>query len=63
MAELPITGIKQMYLLKTPQGFATPGDSLFRISCDYATGVAGVMRTLHRYATLDQADFMLEEAR
>lgn len=42
-------------------GLATPGDNLFRISCDYATGVAGVMRSLHRIITLDKADFFLDE--
>lgn len=61
MCERPITGIQQLYLLKTPKGYATPGDSLFRVSCDYATGVAGVMRALHRYVTKDQADFTLDE--
>lgn len=60
MAKRPLTGIKQLYLLKLPEGYATPGDSLYRISCDYATGVAGVMRTLHRYITLDKADFTLD---
>lgn len=61
MGKRPVAGIQQLYLLKTSQGLATPGDGLFRISCDYATGVAGVMRTLHRYRTLDQADFTLDE--
>lgn len=61
MAKRPIQGIKQLFLLKRPQGFAIPGDSLLRISCDYGTGVAGVMRTLHRYMTKDQADFVLDE--
>lgn len=61
MAKRPITGIRDIYLMKQPQGSATPGDNLFRISCDYATGVAGVMRTLHRFAHLDEADFVLDE--
>lgn len=63
MACKPLQGIKELYLIKTPYGYATPGDSLFRISCDYATGVAGVMRTLHRYLTKDSADFTLDDLR
>jgi serine/threonine protein kinase len=61
MAKRPLSGIKEMYLIKQPQGTATPGDGLFRISCDYATGVAGVMRALHRFSHLGQADFVLDE--
>lgn len=61
MAKRPLRGLEQLYLLETPQGFATPGDSLLRISCDYGTGVAGVMRTFHRYAYKDKADFILDE--
>ena len=61
MAKRPIAGIRDLYLIKQPQGSATPGDGLFRISCDYATGVAGVMRALHRYTHLDEADFVLDE--
>lgn len=53
--------IVSFYLVKQPQGSATPGDGLFRISCDYATGVAGVLRTLHRYTHLAEADFVLDE--
>jgi serine/threonine protein kinase len=61
MAKRPLSGLQALYLIKQPHGIATPGDGLFRISCDYATGAAGVMRTLHRYAHLGQADFMLDE--
>ena len=60
MAKRPVTGIRDIYLIKLPQGLATPGDNLFRVSCDYATGVAGVLRALHRYAHLDEADFVLD---
>jgi Lanthionine synthetase C-like protein/Protein kinase domain len=48
MAERPIQGIGDLYLLRYPEGCATPGENLFRISCDYGSGVAGVMRTLYR---------------
>jgi hypothetical protein len=61
MAKRPISGIQSVYLLKQKHGAATPGDGLFRISCDYATGVAGVMRAFHRFTNLDQADFALDE--
>ena len=62
MAKRPISGIRELYLVKQSQGSATPGDNLFRISCDYATGVAGVMRSLHRFTHLKPADFVLDEA-
>jgi tRNA A-37 threonylcarbamoyl transferase component Bud32 len=61
MAKRPITGIRDLYLMKQAQGIATPGDNLFRITCDYATGVAGVLRTLYRFAHLEHADFVLDE--
>jgi hypothetical protein len=61
MAKRPIRGIRDLYLLKYPQGWATPGDNMFRISCDYGTGTAGVLRTLHRFTHLDAADFTLDE--
>jgi len=61
MARRPITGIRDLYLLKYPNGWATPGDNLFRISCDYATGVAGVMRAVHRFTHRQEADFVLDE--
>jgi hypothetical protein len=61
MAKRPLTGIRDLYLIKQAKGFATPGDNLFRISCDYGTGVAGVMRTLHRFTHHEKADFVLDE--
>ena len=61
MAKRPITGVRDLYLIKHSHGLATPGDNLFRISCDYATGVAGVLRSLHRFTHLDEADFVLDE--
>ena len=61
MAKRPITGIRDLYLIERPEGWATPGDNLFRVSCDYATGVAGVLRALHRFTNQDEADFTLDE--
>ena len=61
MAKRPITGIRDLYLIEQAQGWATPGDNLFRVSCDYATGVAGVLRALHRFTHQEEADFTLDE--
>jgi len=61
MAKRPLSGLQDIYLVRHPQGAATPGDGLLRISCDYATGVAGVLRTLHRFTCLEEADFVLDE--
>jgi len=61
MAKRPLAGLRDIYLIKQADGLATPGDGLFRISCDYATGVAGIMRALHRHAHPDKADFTLDE--
>ena len=62
MAKRPISGIRDLYLIKQSNGSATPGDGLFRVSCDYATGVAGVLRALHRFTHFGEADFVLDEA-
>jgi len=61
LAQRPLAGLKDLYLIKTKQGLATPGDGGMAISCDFGTGVAGVMRVLHRYLTQDDSDFMLDE--
>lgn len=61
MAKRPISGLRDLYVLEQPRGCATPGDGLTRISCDYATGVAGLLRALHRFTQLGESDFMLDE--
>jgi hypothetical protein len=61
MMRRPLAGIRDIYLLKRQEGWATPGDGLFRVSCDYATGVAGVLRAFDRAGRLDAADFSLDE--
>lgn len=61
MAKRPLAGLRDLYLIDQPTGVATPGDGLFRISCDYATGNAGILRTFHRMSHLDDADFILDE--
>jgi hypothetical protein len=62
MGKRPASGLRDLYLVERPDGLATPGEGLFRITCDYGTGVAGVMRALHRYAHLEKTDFALDEA-
>lgn len=61
MAKRPLQGVLDLYFIKQEHGHATPGDNLFRVSCDYATGVAGVMRTLYRLTHLTPGDFTLDE--
>ena len=48
MATLPLQGLHDIYLFRTEDGLAAPGENLFRVSCDYATGLAGIMYTLYR---------------
>jgi len=69
----PLEGLGQLHLFrpkeaspfvapdKIPEGIAVPGEGLLRVSCDFGTGCAGVLRVLHRLLNLDQADFMLDE--
>jgi len=40
---------------------AFPGDGLSRISCDYATGISGIILFLHRFLYDGKSDFMLDE--
>ncbi|MGL4611425.1 MAG: class III lanthionine synthetase LanKC [Trueperaceae bacterium] len=58
MCQRPLAGIRDLYLIETTNGFAIPGEGFYRITCDYATGVAGVMHTFHKYfnakSTLDE---------
>jgi len=61
MAQRPVAGIRDLYLIRLGRGTATPGDGLLRVSCDYATGTAGTLRALHRFAHFDESDFMLDE--
>ncbi len=49
MAQRPVSGLVDLYIHQQSSGLALPGDSLFRISCDYATGIAGVLYTLNRF--------------
>jgi len=59
-AERPLRGLVDLYLFEVDGALATPGENLFRISCDYATGLAGIMHTLHRHVTLSADEFCLD---
>lgn len=52
---------ERIHLDQIPAGLAVGGEGLMRISCDYATGIAGVLSVLHRLETLTHADFTLDE--
>lgn len=44
------------------EGIAFPGNGLERISCDYATGSAGIGRFLHRLMNLEEStDFLIDD--
>jgi hypothetical protein len=71
--ERQLEGLRALYLFepragtsllpqgRTLEGLAVPGEGLLRVSCDFATGCAGVLRVLHRVASPGPADFMLDE--
>lgn len=60
MAKRPVSGLNEIYAIRRPQGIATPGDGLHRISLDFGTGAAGILRTIYRFSNLDHADFLLD---
>ena len=61
MTNIPLSGIMSLFPINVDGKLAFPGEGLFRVSCDYATGVAGIMRTFYRLIHRDRADFMLDE--
>lgn len=60
MINRPLEGIVDLYIFETEEGFATPGENLFRISCDYASGTAGIIQTLYRRINLTPDKFCLD---
>ncbi len=56
----PFAGLLH-FKLEREAGVAFPGESRSRISCDYATGTAGVALFIHRYLHGGQPAFMLDE--
>ncbi len=61
MAARPYQGIADLYLFEEGDTLAVPGENLFRVSFDHATGMAGVVRALHRYARRTGDEFFLDE--
>lgn len=55
-----ITGI-MLFRVKTPGGMAFPGYELYRLSCDFATGSAGIALFLHDYLTGSNSSFLLDD--
>lgn len=49
------------FLVRRPDGLAIPGARLLRLSCDFATGSAGVAKFFHRFRHGGLASFMLDE--
>ncbi len=49
MAERPLSGLTDLYVFQLDNRLAVPGENLFRVSCDYATGLCGVIATLNRW--------------
>ncbi len=47
--------------VKVERGLAFPGNGLLRLSCDYASGSAGIASFFHRLESGGAADFMLDE--
>jgi serine/threonine protein kinase len=60
MAKRPISGLKEIYAIRRPQGIATPGDGLHRVSLDFGTGAAGILRAIYRFSNIEHADFLLD---
>lgn len=54
------SGLKR-FEIRSEKGVAFPGDGLARISCDYATGISGIIMFLDRLVSGRPADFMLDE--
>lgn len=50
-----------LFPVESEKGLGFPGYELFRLSCDYATGSAGITLFLHRYLERRKADFLIDE--
>ena len=49
------------FIIRDEKGIAFPGNGLARISCDYATGISGIIMFLDRLISGRPSDFMLDE--
>lgn len=50
-----------LFRLERESGTAFPGENRMRISCDFGTGTAGIAFALHRFHTLGEPAFMVDE--
>lgn len=60
MAQRAYQGLTDLYVFGDDDMAAVPGENLFRISCDYATGMAGIIRAIQRLSAPDGDDFCLD---
>ncbi|KRG50832.1 class III lanthionine synthetase LanKC [Stenotrophomonas maltophilia] len=60
LAKRPYDGLTDIYVFGDDDTAAIPGENLFRISCDYATGIAGSILALHRLSSPHPDDFCLD---
>lgn len=60
LARRPYEGLIDIYVFGDGATAAIPGEGLFRISCDYATGISGAIRALHRLSSPHPDDFCLD---
>lgn len=60
LASRPYEGLTDLYVFGDDDTAMIPGENLFRISCDYATGMSGAIRALHRLSSPHPDDFCLD---
>nr|WP_180165158.1 class III lanthionine synthetase LanKC [Stenotrophomonas sp. SbOxS2]NYT98078.1 protein kinase/lanthionine synthetase C family protein [Stenotrophomonas sp. SbOxS2] len=60
LANRPYEGLTELYVFGDDDTAMIPGENLFRISCDYATGMSGAIRALHRLSSPHPDDFCLD---
>lgn len=60
LAERPYQGLIDLYVFGEDDTAMIPGENLFRISCDYATGMSGAIQALHRLSSPHPDDFCLD---
>jgi hypothetical protein len=49
-----------LFKVEKPNGISFPGYELYRLSCDFATGSAGIALFLHEYLT-GSSNFLLDD--
>jgi len=61
MAARRVAAGVSLFQVEQPEGIAFPGYDLFRITCDYGSGNAGMALFFHRLLSGRGADFLLDE--